>query len=75
MEQYELLPKLVKEYGEPLIKEIAMIAFDNGQGDCYDVRCSEYCCTNKSCLWAIEQVVKDILKEEVDSCQELTGEK
>lgn len=73
MEQYELLPKLVKEYGEPLIKEIAMIALDNGQGDCYNILCEKYCCADKSCLWAIEQVVKDILEYKEDKKDESTN--
>lgn len=60
--KYELLNKLVEEYGENLIIELANLIDTNGTGDCYGCVCSKYCYKNK-CIEAIRLAVKEILKE------------
>jgi hypothetical protein len=47
--------------GEEFITELAGYILDFGQGDCYGVRCTEYC--SRECFDAVTQVIKDDFKE------------
>lgn len=58
--EYKLLKKLCREYGEPLLDEIADVTMDNGQGDCYGCRCSNYC-PSSSCHNAIKLAITEII--------------
>ena len=55
-----LLKELYTTYGEQLLKEIAVIVYKNGQGDCYNVKCAKYCLT-ENCDEAIKYVVRDLI--------------
>ena len=50
--------------GEEFIKELAGYILDFGQGDCYGVRCSEYC--ELSCINAVTTVIMNDFKEGAD---------
>ena len=65
--EFTLLKKLIQEHGEPLIDELAIVTELNGQGDCYQCRCADYC-PGLSCHDAIKMAIKDILniQEEPD---------
>ena len=65
LKKLSILKKLVNEYGDDLIEEIAYIVEENGQGDCYACLCDKYC-DGLSCFNAIKKVVKDILGIEED---------
>ena len=58
--EFKILDKLYQEYGDPLIDEIADVTERNGQGDCYNCRCSDYC-PGMSCHDAIKLAIKDII--------------
>lgn len=62
MEQYVLLPKLIKEHGETLKNELAYLMLDNGTGDCWGCECSVYC-SGKSCVEAVKIAIDKILEE------------
>lgn len=64
-----IIKHLVKEYGEKLINEIALIVYKNGQGDCYGCLCSDYC--NKgSCFDSIKLVIYDLLEDKSEEGDE-----
>lgn len=62
MDDVKLLKKLYKSYGDKLLDELAIVTLKNGQGDCYECRCSKYC-NEESCFNAIKHVMKDILED------------
>ena len=59
IEHYPLIFKFCnsKETSEEFIKELAGYILDFGQGDCYGVRCTEYC--SLECMLAVIQVIND----------------
>ena len=68
--EYNLIKELYKTQGEPLLDEIASVTEANGQGDCYNCLCGDYCIIysddgtfSNSCHDAIKMAIKkDILK-------------
>ena len=74
-EEYNLIKELYKTHGEPLLDEIASVTLANGQGDCYQCLCNDYCCIHgpdgifsNSCHDAIKMAIKkDILKLDIDN--------
>lgn len=62
LKELKLLKGLYKEHGEKLVDEITYIVSGNGQGDCYQCLCWDYCNSQRSCFDAIKLVVLDYLK-------------
>lgn len=59
IKHYPLIYKFCnsKETSEEFIKELAGYILDFGQGDCYGVRCTEYC--SMECMLAVIHVIND----------------
>ena len=63
--KYPLLNELYEKYGDDLLKEVASVVDENGQGDCYKVKCEKYCGCG-SCIDAIKTVCFEIIRGESD---------
>lgn len=58
-------PRLKELWKDQEIKdEIIELVYNFGQGDCYGVACSKYCCSMKSCGKAQEKAIDEMLLDE-----------
>lgn len=60
--KYKLLDELCEKYGDDLLNELALLVDENGQGDCYMVKCWKYCGNGRSCLESIKCTINDLIR-------------